>query len=186
TKPQLSPPFQVDDTGIGATVMLTADFGADDFLTPVHDFATFTVAFEQGPGLSARDECSGGGQLGQLSIAQLSFELRDGHGGVLADAVGVASPAGVTLDGVPFACIQAPVITNQVDWGGYTLRVEAYADDGTVCFSSGDAPLSIFPGSTGVVVPRVLVDGAPPPSCRDCDSDANCGGATCTNNICEI
>lgn len=188
TEPQLSPSFKVDDTGIGATVMLTADFGADDFLTPVHDFAKFTVGFEQGPGLSVRDECGKGGRLGQLSIAQLSFELRDGHGGVLADPIGVGSPpfGRVTLDGVPFACFQGEVTTQKVDWGGYTLQVEAYAEDGTVCFSSGDAPLSIFPGTTGVVVPRVLVDGVPPASCRDCENDADCNGATCTDGICQI
>lgn len=186
TEPQRSAPFEVDDTGIGATVMLTADFGADDFLAPVHDFATFSVAFEQGPGLATRDECGSGGRNGLLAITQLSIELRDGHGGVLADPIGVASPLGATLDGEPFACIEQPVITNPVDWGGYTLLVEAYAEDGTVCFSTGDAPLSIFPGSTGVVVPRVLVDGAPPQSCRDCDDDMDCGGATCTDGICQI
>lgn len=185
TKPKLSPPFLVDDTGIGATVMLDVDFGADDFLAPVQGLTDFVVTWEQGPGLSARDECSADAGFGKLTIDQVSFELRDAHGGALPTPI-ESTMAGVTLDGVPFPCIQKAVTTEPIEFGGYTLQVEAYAEDGTVCFSTGDAPRSIFPGSTEVVVPRVLVDGVPPPSCRDCTDAADCsGGVECTDGICQ-
>jgi hypothetical protein len=189
TRPELSPTFHVDNSGIGATVMLSTDFGVDDLLTPLHEPIHVIVGFQRSPDADAERYCTPGND-GFLEIDQVVYELRDAHGGVLDTTVGLPNPpsADFNLDGVPSTCTQQEVTTYPVDWGGYTLHVEARAPDGTVCFTTGDdpnaKPLSLFPGGNLLVVPRVFEGGVPPPSCRDCDTAADCDHAACVDGIC--
>ncbi len=196
TRPAIAPPFEVFDNLPGTFVDLVVDFGVDDFLMPVNASTEFLIRYEQQPGSGRLRDCAPdlSEGAGTLAIADVSLELRDGHGGALPTPAPAQSPA-IPLDGTPSACFDKYVRTRPLDWGGYSLRVEARAADGTVCFTTDgqsgapDAPLSLLPTKVALVVPRVLVDGVPPESCRDCAVDgpqaADCNGGECKNGICQ-
>jgi len=195
TRPELAPPVEVFDNVPGTFVDIEVDFGVDDFLTPVSAPAKFLIYYEQRPDDGSVRGCDPGVGDGTLTVADVSLELRDAHGGALPMPAPSADPVR-PLDGTPGGCLVREIRTQPLDWGGYTLRVEAHAADGTVCFTTDgqgiapDAPLTLFPNSAPVlVVPRVLVNGVPPESCRDCAVDeldsVDCNHNECRSGICQ-
>lgn len=185
-----SEPFHVDRLGSGASVQFETDFGVDDFVPPVEVPAKFGLVFETQA--SAQNDPLCELEHGRLDIATVAVEIRDAHGGAIAGQVlGNYGSTGVSLDFQPIACAPAEFSTDALRWGGYTVRAAAYASDGTVCFTTDgqhgepDAPLTVLPSYRRLVIPRVLdADGNPPPSCIDCESDADCGGLACDSGIC--
>jgi hypothetical protein len=185
-------PFKVDDSGSGASVAFETDFGVDDFLVPVHQPASFRLAYAQGPGLDDTRECKPGKRQGQLVMDAVVMVLLDAHGGALDHPITATLDHDFLLDGSAVPCQPAQVDTEPLDWGGYSLRVEARAADGTACFTTDgqhgepDAPLRVYPGITDLVIPRVVdQDGAPPPSCVDCSTAEECDGNACVAGICQ-
>ncbi|MBC8068358.1 MAG: hypothetical protein IAG13_08500, partial [Deltaproteobacteria bacterium] len=159
TLPARSEPFVVDDAGTGASVFFETDFGADDFLEPVVGSTSVTLSF---PASGEEVPCED-----KSRIQRFGIELLDAHGGA-----SVAGDASATydgepefpLDGTPAPCKPQPLFIDGLEWGGYTVRVRALADDDTVCFVN-ETPLRIFPGENPLEIPAVLDDGELPASC---------------------
>ncbi len=178
--------------GPGAFVPIAVDFPAEAFEPAIEAAAAFALEFARGDAEStATRTCLPPVDGGALAIADLVLELRDAHGGPLPSPASLSD--GTVLDGTPIPCPSAIVRTAALSWGGFSLRAQARAADGTVCFSTdtaegGGAPLMLAPGSSAIslVIPRVLDEnGLPPTACRDCTTDVQCVDGTCVGGLCE-
>jgi hypothetical protein len=162
--------------GAGAFVPVALDLGPADFDPQIVAPAGFGVRLAD-DGVPGGRGCA---STGEVEMTELELELRDAHGGALAEPVLLAMNQtdarfeGLPLDGTPSPCPTAALTTVPQVWGGWSLRVVARNAAGTVCFSTdgtgpggADAPLQLAPSSIAVVVPHVLdADGNPPEGCE--------------------
>lgn len=154
--------------GAGAFVPVALDLRPTDFDPPIVAPAGFVLEL-------ARDaEATDGASCGAtaVDITDVELEVRDSHGGALPSPVLLRD--GTPLDGTPIACPTAALVTEELTWGGWSLRVVARNALGTACFSTDgtgpggvDAPLLLAPSTIGLVVPKVLdAEGNPPAGCE--------------------
>ena len=174
-----------------ARVDLEVDFGDSDFLEAPQGRLRFLPQFFgaygedvsscQGQGATRFSGCSADPSLGlgSLTLAQVAIRVLDAHGQPLSNSL--VSTDGVLLDGTPSPCTGTEIVTEPVVWGGYLVEVEAMSADGEVCFSTS-APVPAAPGEGFVVQPERVVP--PPPSCWDCQVDADCGDITSSGHRC--
>ncbi len=165
------------DAGTAALVDVRVDFGEDDFDPPLVASTKVSLGFaSELPGDGYRGCVPNVGE-GLLHIASTTTILLDADGNLVE---GLAP-----FDGVPTTCTSNDLITQGLEWGNYRLVADARADDGTVCFATAPEGVPLAPGRIVVNLPRVLVDGVPPPSCRDCVvTDIPCGTHECINGVC--
>lgn len=191
TRPQLFPFTLLP--GAGAFVPIEVDFAASSFDPPIEALASFGLGFASDADGGEIRGCVPGTDDGVLAIDEVTLEVRDAHGGPVSPAVGFTGRYGAPQPATG-ACTTAEIHTDPLTWGGWTLRVVARAADGTVCFTTdgagtngADAPLQLAPGAdaSSLVIPRVFADdGLPPPSCRDCSGDGDCGNHVCQDGVC--
>lgn len=174
--------------GSNAIIDLVVDFGEETFDPRLVKETEFFVAYSADPESEATVvSCEPGS--GMLVIDQVSLQLLDLGGAPVAGAtVSSEDFANLPLDGTPIPCAPSLHFTNPLEWGGYRLRGEAMAADGTVCFRSEDS-IQLAPSAQEIpatlVLERVLVLGQPPPSCVDCTDGVDCDGElTCSGGIC--
>lgn len=169
--------------GSNAIIDLVVDFGEETFDPPLVKSTRFLMKYAQGPESEPPRESCSPGDFGTLTIDAWAIELRD-LGGALVPG---ANFDGDPLDGTPIDCQSTEVRTNALEWGGYRVSAEALASDGTVCFRSGEA-LVLAPTEgdeyPALVLERVLVAGAPPPSCVECTAPDDCVGYECVDGVC--
>jgi hypothetical protein len=195
--------FEAEISPIGGTVQESFDFGPDDFLEPIVREIRVRPAMvsEVGPAADLRYSCEPRVLVaanetteavleGSLSLAQLRVHLLNGHGGPLEAPA--ALDDGTVLDGP--TVIDCPseltLVTEPLEWGSYSLELEALSAEGEVCFSNVGAPALMSPGGMGgMYLPRVYGDdGKVPASCQDCQVDADCGledELFCADNVCQ-
>lgn len=178
--------FEVEINGFGGTVSLEVDFASTDFLEPIVGAASVVPNYvsEVGPGGFVRSSCTpppisfaepDGPTRGLLQLDRLRVELLNGHFSPLEAPV--ALPDGTVIDGPTEIACTSSLVTEPLEWGSYAMVVEALSTAGEVCFSNVGAPVLLAPGNaTGLFMPRVYgPEGEVPPTCRDCEVDADCG-----------
>jgi hypothetical protein len=147
--------------GSGAVVPIEVDFAASSFEPPIEASAGFNLTFGDDDGARG---CAPSLGTDEVPLTTVQLEVLDAHGGALATPVTLAD--GTPLDGSERACPSGILVTEPLAWGGYSLRASALTADGTVCYSTGDAPLLLAPTSISLRVPPVLdADGLPPAGC---------------------
>lgn len=164
------------DASTEALIDVRVDFGEDDFDPPLVASSKVFLVFESEIGDGYRG-CAPESGEGRLTLAETRLALVDLEG----EPVAALPP----FDGVPAPCSSAKLPTQGLEWGGYRLVAEARADDGTVCYATPPEGLPLAPGDITVNLPRVLVDGVPPASCRDCGlTDLACETNECVDGVC--
>jgi hypothetical protein len=197
--------FEAEISPTGGTVEHSIDFGPDDFLEPIVREIRVRPAMvsEVGPEAQLRYTChprvlveanATAGQEevleGSLFLDRVRVHLLNGHGGPL-DAP-AALDDGTVLDGPTVVDCETnlELVTEPLEWGSYSLVLEALSAEGEVCFSNVGAPALMSPGGMGgMYLPRVYGDdGTVPASCHDCEADADCGlegELFCVDNVCQ-
>jgi hypothetical protein len=174
------------EAGSNAIIDLEVDFATSAFEPPLVEPASFYLNYAQDPDATIVRESCDAGAWGTLAIDALSVRLLDSAGALVPGAT--ASSKSVTidaaLDGTPFACDHSQLTTNELEWGSYRIVADALAADGTVCFTADEGELLAPGASATLVLARVLVDGAPPPSCVDCMTSDDCDGYECVDGMC--
>ena len=161
----------------GGAFELAADFAQNDFFEPIRGLAEFTVSYVGSDDQLARQCSPTDPEQGTLAITDLRVRVVDGRGGPIPTVQsGDVNP--VPFDGtIDFACEPAGFSTETLDWGDYAVEVEALSADGEVCYSNVGSGTPLAPTSNATVTPpRVR---PVPDSCRDCDTDENCGSFIC-------
>ena len=125
---------------------------------------------------------------GTLTIAGLRVQVLNGHGGPLDPPATLDD--GMVLDGENVIPCSSSLVTEPLEWGSFTMEIEALSAEGEVCFSNVGAPALMSPGGvSGLFAPRVYgSDGKVPASCHDCETDADCGlpgELYCVENVCQ-
>jgi hypothetical protein len=180
--------FEVEISAFGGTVSAAVDFGASDFLEPIVAGIQAQPGFvsQVGPAANVRYSCAPN-EHSRLAIEGLRVHVLDGHGGLLDEPVRLQD--GTVLDGSTIVDCQPLVVTEPVEWGSYSMVMEALSAAGEVCFSNVDQPVLMAPASTGYLfLPRVYDAGQVPGSCHDCETDADCGpddALSCVGNVCQ-
>lgn len=177
--------FTVDvDPIVGGAFELTADFATEDFFEPIETSSQYRVEFLGSPDQQPRGCGSADSPLqpeqGGLVLPTIRGRVLDGRG----DSVGtILDGEGRPLDGMTeLPCPDGIPFIQVLEWGDYQLEVEALSAEGEVCFSSVGAGVPLAPDSIALAVPpRVL---PVPDSCRDCDTDDDCGTFICEEGIC--
>lgn len=165
---------------VGGSFDIEADFTAGDFTDPIMGLAAFALSFQGSEDQTVRGCEPTGGDNGALSLATVRVALVDGHGAPIST---VTLDDGTPLDGVSeFPCPGGVVLTEDLTWGDYLVQVEALSAEGEVCFSSvgNGTPAAPFESFT-VRPPRVV---PAPDSCRDCESNDDCGALVCDEGVC--
>lgn len=196
--------FEAEISQFGGTVQEHLDFGPEDFLEPIVREIRVPPGYvsEVGrqskvryscnpPVLAPADEMAGTPAItrGQLVIAGLRPQVLNGHGGALD--VPATLDDGSVLDGENVIACSSSLVTAPLEWGSFTMEIEALSAEGEVCFSNVDAPPSLMaPGGVSpLFMSRVYEpDGSVPASCHDCEVDADCGLGDvlfCVKNVCQ-
>jgi len=174
-------------SGVGGSFNFTADFAADDFDEPITAPAVFVAGFYGSDDQNIR-YCSPGVDNGFLTIDKVRLGVLDGHGAPISTVFLEGSGSGddyepgPPLDGVfEFDCRNQAFTTEPLAWGDYLVTIEALSAEGDVCFSNVDAPTAVPPSASISITPeRVSSEG----SCRDCDTDGDCGDLVCDAGQC--
>lgn len=193
--------FEAEISAIGGTVERTIDFGPEDFLEPVVREIRASPGYvsELGRESAVRYACepsvlvpaSDGTEAvtrGKLVIAGLRPQVLNGHGGPLD--VPATLDDGRVLDGQTIIECSSSLVTAPLEWGAFTMELEALSPEGEVCFSNVGSPTLMSPGGvSGLFLPRVYdAEGNVPASCHDCEVDADCGlegELFCVGNVCQ-
>lgn len=181
--------FEAEISAVGGTVEHTIDFGAGDFPGGIVREIRASPAYVSELGRnSAVRYCES--TRSKLVIAGLRPQVLNGHGGPL-DVPATLLDDGSVLDGqtvVP--CTIESLVTAPLEWGTFSMQMEALSAEGEVCFSNVGSPTLMSPGGlTGLFLPRVYdAEGNVPASCHDCEVDADCGlddVLFCVDNVCQ-
>jgi hypothetical protein len=189
--------FEATISPIGGTVQQSIDFGPEDFLEPIVRELRAAPGYvsELGRQAKLRYSCAPPSLVpgepatrGTLTIAGLRVHVLNGHGGPLDTPATLDD--GMVLDGQNVIECTSSVVTAPLEWGGFTMAIEALSAEGEVCFSNLGAPVLMSPGGvSGLFLPRVYgTDGTVPASCHDCETDAECGlegELFCVDNVCQ-
>lgn len=189
--------FTAEISPIGGTLLRDIDFGPDDFLERIVARAEVPPGYvsELGPEAKVRFSCApqvidpaSGRTRGQLTIDRLRVQLLNGHGSPLDAPVTLED--GTVLDGTATVACSNRVTTAPLEWGSYTMVIEALSAEGEVCFSNVDTPTPLSPGSlTPLFMPRAYGENdLVPSSCHDCEVDGDCGlegELFCVDNVCQ-
>jgi hypothetical protein len=195
--------FDAEISPIGGTVQQAIDFGPEDFLEPiVREIRASpgyvselgrqsTVRYSCEPRvLQPADEEEGTPEItrGRLVLAGLRVQVLNSHGGPLDTPATLDD--GTVLDGQNMIDCSSSLVTAPLEWGSFTMELEALSAEGEVCFSNVGAPVLMSPGGiSGLFAPRVYgPDGKVPASCHDCETDADCGlpgELYCVENVCQ-
>lgn len=172
------------DPIVGGAFELVADFAVEDFFEPIVDEGRYSVQFVGHPDQEARgcgtENDSLRPEQGNLVLPTIRARVLDGRGDSIPTVV---QDGGIPLDGMTeFECPTDAPFTETLSWGDYVIEVEALSEQGEVCYSNVGSGTPLAPASTaGVIPPRVL---PVPDSCRDCDTDDDCGTFICEEGIC--
>jgi hypothetical protein len=171
------------DPGEAGTLSFAVDFDDGLFEPPILDDASFTLAYRPHPDATLRFCDPPGAE--NLVIDEIGIHLLDAHGRPLDPPATLATDSpvgpGATLDGTPFSCPNREVWTTDLTWGGYLMEVQAFSPEGDVCFATVD-PIPLGPGeNVALEIPRADPVAA---SCRDCESDDDCGGTCNDAGVC--
>lgn len=201
--------FDAEISPVGGTVEQEIDFRPDDFLEPVVGRIYVSPGYVSELGVDAlprytcpppeilnplhdpQDPASPPRVLprGKLVIDRLRVQVLNGHGGPLDAPASLQD--GTVLDGPTVIDCTKDIVTSRLEWGSYTMAMEALSTEGEVCFSNVNAPQLLGPGDPGSVLflPRVYgADGKVPASCHDCEVDADCNLEDvlfCVENVCQ-
>jgi len=189
--------FEAEISPIGGTVQQAIDFGPEDFLEPIVREIRVSPGYVSELGLQAKTRYSCappplvvGSEItrGTLTIAGLRAQVLNGHGGPLDTPATLDD--GMVLDGENVIECSSSLVTAPLEWGSFTMEIEALSAEGEVCFSNVGAPVLMSPGGvSGLFAPRVYgPDGKVPASCHDCEVDADCGlegELFCVENVCQ-
>jgi hypothetical protein len=195
--------FEAEISPIGGTVQHAIDFGPEDFLEPIVREIRVSPGYVSEVGREAAlryscepdvlvkaDEMAGTPAVtrGQLVIAGLRPQVLNGHGGPLD--VPATLDDGSVLDGQNIIACSPSLVTAPLEWGAFSMELEALSAEGEVCFSNVGTPVLMTPGGvSGLFVPRVYdAEGNVPASCHDCEVDADCGlegELFCMRNVCQ-
>ena len=142
-------PFAVNDLGVTDPPQIEVDFADVDLLEPLEAQVQF---FYQ---LTLPDEeeavfCNDG----RIGATEYRYRVLDLGGQQVS---GLSAP----LDGSAATCSVANVVSLEaLQWGVYTVEIEAFNADGDLCWSNADAPALLTPRESEVVEVQ-LVEGAP-------------------------
>jgi hypothetical protein len=193
--------FEAEISAIGGTVQHTIDFGPEDFPGGIVREIRAAPGYvsEVGRESSVRYACepsvlvpaSEGTEAvtrGRLVIAGLRPQVLNGHGGPLD--VPATLDDGSVLDSHTVIPCSSSLVTAPLEWGAFSMELEALSAEGEVCFSNVGMPALMTPGGvSGLFVPRVYdAEGNVPASCHDCEVDADCGlegELFCMGNVCQ-
>jgi hypothetical protein len=193
--------FETEISPIGGTVRHTIDFGPEDFLEPIVREIRASPGYvsERGRASLVRYSCeprvivpasedTEAVTRGRLVIAGLRPQVLNSHGGPLD--VPATLDDGSVLDGQNVIACSPSLVTAPLEWGGFTMQLEALSPEGEVCFSNVGAPTLMSPGGvSGLFLPRVYdAEGNVPASCHDCAVDADCGlegELFCVDGVCQ-
>lgn len=180
--------FEAEISAVGGTVQRALDFGTEDFLEPIVREIRAVPGFvsEVGPAAKVR-YCEPEGR-GHLVITGLRGRVLNGHGGPLPAPATLDD--GSPLDGQTVIECSSSLVTAPLEWGGFTMELEALSSEGEVCFSNVGSHAFVSPGGvSGVFLPRVYdAEGNVPASCHDCETDDDCGldGVLfCVDHVCQ-
>ena len=173
--------FTVDPI-TGGAAEFTADFAPSDFFEVIEGFALFDIEYIGSPDQTRRTCSPTSAEQGNLDIATVRLRIADARGEPIPTVQsGDATP--VPLDGMTeFECRDGGFSTETLTWGDYVVEVEALSEAGEVCYSNVGAGGPLSPLSDVTVLPARVVPV--PDSCRDCETDDDCGALICEEGIC--
>ncbi len=157
------------------------DFAAEDFLA-LEGPARFVVTFGPDELTGNSRGCEPGPSEGILEIVSVTMKVVNESGQPVPM---LTLDDETVLDGkwpLPCNIVSKQLSTVPLDWSAnYRLEVEAYADDGRMCFSNRTEPAPFAPNEAFLVhVPRVDRSG----SCADCNDNLDCGSNQCVDGRC--
>ncbi len=190
--------FSVSEQSAGF-VLETFDFGDEQFLEPIVEPFSASLALLLDASDSTGPACKLGGSLDgtPISIEQTWFRVTDeGEQALDAAALGLTgsasggaiTPVDEAGGWISFACPTSTVASVPLTWGNYAIEIEGKIA-GVACFSSeGAQPLAPVgqSGAQSINLTRIVDDqGVPPAGCEECSQDSDCSGQICDAGICK-